>query len=128
MVNLQCGQGYGTGVVADNCSGAATPLNSKKEIEEVAAAEVLSRIQAGRVGDVLATWCALTNESNMEKTKSHSSPVHLSASPTLARSRSYRNIQEVEETTVFTQYHHQSTLNNNSKNTDSLPQRPKNKL
>lgn len=128
---MKCGQGYGTGVVADNCSDAAHPLESTRT--EEAAAVYMERIQRtiiGRVGDALATGIRRsTSEEQEERTPSHSSPVHLSASPTLARSRSYRNIQEAEETTVFNRYLHQSTLaNSNSKNTDSPTHRPKNKL
>lgn len=99
MVNLQCGQGYGTGVVADNCSDAALPRDPKEEQIE---------------------------NNTEEENQYHSSPARLS-SPTLARSQSYRNIiEEAEERTFFNRYNpQQHQLSNNTKSFENSPTRPK---
>lgn len=103
MFNWYYGQGYGTGVVADNCSDAARPVDHSMEHSE----------EEHEVTVV-------------ERNLSRMSPVP-SASPTLARSQSYRNIiEEAEETTFFNRYHPQQiqTLNN-TKSIDSPPSRTK---
>lgn len=98
MVNLQCGQGYGTGVVADNYSVAALPQGPNREMDK----EVT------------------------EGNQSRLSPAKLS-SPALARSQSYRNIiEEVEEMTFFNRYHPQPIVTK-SKNIES-PVKPKTRL
>lgn len=103
MVNLQCGQGYGTGVVADNCSDAALPQDRNREEQ--------------------------TEDNTKEENLYHTSPVRLT-SPTLARSQSYRNIiEEAEEMTYFNRYNpQQHPIANNTKNFEPTPPRPKTKL
>lgn len=103
MFNWYCGQGYGTGVVADNCSDAVPPADHNREQNEEGCEDL-----------------------DKDQSRSHMSPVRL-GSPVLARSQSYRNIiEEAEETTYFSRYHPQQIQTfNNTKSIESPPSRPK---